>query len=981
MIWFEASSPYLEKLCSFCENPFPTDKCSYCSVSLHRNCIIEHLKVNNECLIVRTCKYCNEDKRCELELQKNIANSFFNLTNKFKNSDFKNKNEILLENTNFDRKKEFPIEIKKLEIYDAAKQIFTNPLKFYSVISNLQNYKETIIEANKEKNERSEFLSSAKISNILQNFSNSIETAICKKCERFFHSYENKIKKEKNIFDICLDCRYCISCNVFSYENVLLFFLGIYIVFCQNCEIIFKKNEMCNICFKEFKTDDFDIEMMQCDFCHRWIHLDCDTRISYDNYLLLSKNSYLCVECTEGLGFDYNKIFIGNISNYDSDSEYNVDCNENIESEDINFKTNEMEKTLILNDQVEENKINSENSIESCNYKDKNCDSIDFYFNIPNLNIFENNLENKKIDFSKALDFENQLFSFNEDFTEKDKSSILRKYLIYYKNDDLKCLICCRDLRRFSVHQSTRLICIKNSFPNLYVHICCVFYYWLEFRRIKISVTNKKISGIENRCINYKDIFDKTMDLNCEKNSDCELNNNRIKRKYKKKNTQLLEEAFKKDLESENKHTNNLKIKRKRKIKSMESENIFPLEIIYKSIKSFSCVLCKENGANIKCIDCKDGYYHFDCSLNILFIGQSTVPRCRNHFFVQYFEFGKIVCFKNRKEKNETQKDKNIELGSATATEKNEISEQEIGKIKTKRGRKKKKCLIEERNESNKEKHLNMCLRYKNVIYMNDLWCKIFFLQKTKNFLFFDGFSFWINENKVFFPEISYLQTNSEEITIEDLFLLNEDGYKTFLDVKKKRNVGKRSKHECLDFEHQIIKENYLNSNFSKLIYFFSKYFLLKKFNMTLTYFLNFVELEKGYCLKKSQIQGYGLFANRVFLPDEPVIKYIGEMIDVTESNFRESFYGKDRCYMFKYDDDMIIDATMLGGLAKYINHSCDPNCYSTKVVCGDNIYIFICSKRIITVDEELSYDYFFEIDEFNVECQCGSKKCKKYLH
>lgn len=66
--------------------------------------------------------------------------------------------------------------------------------------------------------------------------------------------------------------------------------------------------------------------------------------------------------------------------------------------------------------------------------------------------------------------------------------------------------------------------------------------------------------------------------------------------------------------------------------------------------------------------------------------------------------------------------------------------------------------------------------------------------------------------------------------------------------------------------------------------------------------------------------------------------------------------------YMFRIDDERLIDATMAGGPARYINHSCDPNC-STRLVdsgpCGDDKKIIIIANRPISAGEEVDIQIF----------------------
>jgi SET domain-containing protein len=51
-------------------------------------------------------------------------------------------------------------------------------------------------------------------------------------------------------------------------------------------------------------------------------------------------------------------------------------------------------------------------------------------------------------------------------------------------------------------------------------------------------------------------------------------------------------------------------------------------------------------------------------------------------------------------------------------------------------------------------------------------------------------------------------------------------------------------------------------------------------------------------------------------------------------------------CYMFRVDDDDVVDATMMGNAARFINHSCDPNCYSKVINIGSKKHIVIFAQR-----------------------------------
>ncbi|XP_065073296.1 histone-lysine N-methyltransferase trithorax [Ochlerotatus camptorhynchus] len=133
----------------------------------------------------------------------------------------------------------------------------------------------------------------------------------------------------------------------------------------------------------------------------------------------------------------------------------------------------------------------------------------------------------------------------------------------------------------------------------------------------------------------------------------------------------------------------------------------------------------------------------------------------------------------------------------------------------------------------------------------------------------------------------------------------------------------------------------------------------------------------------RSHIHGRGLFCNRDIEAGEMVIEYAGELIRSTLTDKRERYYdGRGiGCYMFKIDENFVVDATMRGNAARFINHSCEPNCYSKVVDILGHKHIIIFALRRIVQGEELTYDYKFPFEDVKIPCSCGSKKCRKYLN
>ena len=86
-----------------------------------------------------------------------------------------------------------------------------------------------------------------------------------------------------------------------------------------------------------------------------------------------------------------------------------------------------------------------------------------------------------------------------------------------------------------------------------------------------------------------------------------------------------------------------------------------------------------------------------------------------------------------------------------------------------------------------------------------------------------------------------------------------------------------------------------------------------------------------------------------------------------------------DGGYIFKIDEHMCVDATMAGNIARFMNHSCEPNCYSKIVEVGSRIqdkHIIVFAARDLMVGEELQYDYQFALGGDKIECHCGAPTC-----
>ena len=118
---------------------------------------------------------------------------------------------------------------------------------------------------------------------------------------------------------------------------------------------------------------------------------------------------------------------------------------------------------------------------------------------------------------------------------------------------------------------------------------------------------------------------------------------------------------------------------------------------------------------------------------------------------------------------------------------------------------------------------------------------------------------------------------------------------------------------------------------------------------------------------RRSRIHGWGVYATQAIPKNKRIIDYAGEKIPNKESLKRERAYlKKGHIWCFKLNTRYVRDAAVGGNVARFINHSCAPNCY-TQIV-GDTIWIR--ASRNIRRGEELTYDYRTD-GEGHIACKC----------
>src|SRR2546427_11239506 len=121
----------------------------------------------------------------------------------------------------------------------------------------------------------------------------------------------------------------------------------------------------------------------------------------------------------------------------------------------------------------------------------------------------------------------------------------------------------------------------------------------------------------------------------------------------------------------------------------------------------------------------------------------------------------------------------------------------------------------------------------------------------------------------------------------------------------------------------------------------------------------------------KSRIAGKGLFAGQDIKKETIITRYSGTKISKAQS---AQALAQGNAYICALNDRYDIDGNTLKNKARYINHSCDPNC----ALLLTQRTIWIVAKRDIQEGEELSYNYGFTAKQYR--CQCGAKNCCGYI-
>ena len=134
--------------------------------------------------------------------------------------------------------------------------------------------------------------------------------------------------------------------------------------------------------------------------------------------------------------------------------------------------------------------------------------------------------------------------------------------------------------------------------------------------------------------------------------------------------------------------------------------------------------------------------------------------------------------------------------------------------------------------------------------------------------------------------------------------------------------------------------------------------------------------------VRNSPVHGSGVFALRKIRKGSTIIEYLGDRVthEEVDERYADKLETDSHTFLFTVNSKIVIDAGSNGNDARFINHSCDPNCESTI----KKKRVFIEAIRTIQPGEELNYDYAIgrdADDEPNVDeifaCRCGATNCR----
>ena len=128
------------------------------------------------------------------------------------------------------------------------------------------------------------------------------------------------------------------------------------------------------------------------------------------------------------------------------------------------------------------------------------------------------------------------------------------------------------------------------------------------------------------------------------------------------------------------------------------------------------------------------------------------------------------------------------------------------------------------------------------------------------------------------------------------------------------------------------------------------------------------------YEVKPSRIHGTGVFARAALAEGTRVVEYLGERVTKAESLRRRQ---GGNFFVFIVTDQFDIDGAVDWNPARFINHSCAPNCEARMA----DERIWISALRDIRAGEELTFNYGYDLEDYEKHpCGCGATTCVGYM-
>lgn len=125
---------------------------------------------------------------------------------------------------------------------------------------------------------------------------------------------------------------------------------------------------------------------------------------------------------------------------------------------------------------------------------------------------------------------------------------------------------------------------------------------------------------------------------------------------------------------------------------------------------------------------------------------------------------------------------------------------------------------------------------------------------------------------------------------------------------------------------------------------------------------------------RASHIHGSGGFAATTIAEGTPLIEYLGERISKAESQRR---CEANNPFIFHLDDATDLDGNVEWNPARWLNHSCEPNCEAEL----DAGRIWIVAARALRAGEELTFNYGYDLADYrDFPCRCGKPQCVGFI-